>query len=383
MSFFDDEIEQLYRGWLGKPAHPNSPCGGGGAGGFRQAGPLGVGSNCGFSSLPHPDYPAGMWLTPEDITEALNNRFQLSTTELLRKGAKGSDVRILQKRLQEYNYPIIADGNFGSKTDLAVRAFQRKKGLLPDGIVGLKTRHALGITDKTGSIFITTHDYTEFIRLIGEFIAEPASVARNQPSTQSASSPASKLHISPEGLRFIYSHEARENISNHLHWPKDTASGVTLGPGYDMKQRTPASIVTDMLAIGLDLATAKKIAEGAGKKGADADNFAKTNKELVNLTREQQMQLLAYIVPSYEKIVSKNITVDLVQHEFDALVSFAYNPGSAFSEVAHYINQGHIAQAMKTIKSVVTSKSAVIPGLVKRRNDEISLYLYGYEHLHH
>ena len=74
MSFFDDDIEQLYRGWLGVPAHPSSPCGGGGTGGFRQAGPLGVGSNCGFSSLPHPDSPAGRRLTPEDITKALNSK---------------------------------------------------------------------------------------------------------------------------------------------------------------------------------------------------------------------------------------------------------------------------------------------------------------------
>jgi peptidoglycan hydrolase-like protein with peptidoglycan-binding domain len=34
-------------------------------------------------------------------------------------------------------------GNFGPKTEAAVRAFQRSKGLVPDGIVGPKTWAAL------------------------------------------------------------------------------------------------------------------------------------------------------------------------------------------------------------------------------------------------
>ena len=61
MSFFDDDIEKLYRGWQGNPAHPNSPSGGGGAGSFRQAGPLVVGNSY-YSKLPHPDSPAGRQL---------------------------------------------------------------------------------------------------------------------------------------------------------------------------------------------------------------------------------------------------------------------------------------------------------------------------------
>ena len=35
------------------------------------------------------------------------------------------------------NNPI--DGSFGSKTDAAVRAYQKSKGLTVDGIVGAKT----------------------------------------------------------------------------------------------------------------------------------------------------------------------------------------------------------------------------------------------------
>jgi hypothetical protein len=56
----------------------------------------------------------------------------------LRRGAKGDLVRRVQTKVG-----INADGNFGPKTEAAVRAFQRDHGLVPDGIVGPKTWRAL------------------------------------------------------------------------------------------------------------------------------------------------------------------------------------------------------------------------------------------------
>lgn len=49
-----------------------------------------------------------------------------------------NDVRLLQQRLG-----ITADGRFGTQTDKAVREFQRRNGLLQDGVVGEKTWAAL------------------------------------------------------------------------------------------------------------------------------------------------------------------------------------------------------------------------------------------------
>lgn len=49
----------------------------------------------------------------------------------LRRGAKGDDVAALQKALG-----LKADGDYGSKTEAAVRAFQRTHGLVADGILG-------------------------------------------------------------------------------------------------------------------------------------------------------------------------------------------------------------------------------------------------------
>ena len=54
--------------------------------------------------------------------------------ELYKKGSRGEMVKQIQKALHLY-----ADGVFGSITEEAVKAFQLEKGLVTDGIVGVKT----------------------------------------------------------------------------------------------------------------------------------------------------------------------------------------------------------------------------------------------------
>ena len=58
---------------------------------------------------------------------------------LLKTGCKGTDVKILQKKLVEYGYRIMIDGIFGKQTLNAVADFQRTHDLIPDGIAGPRT----------------------------------------------------------------------------------------------------------------------------------------------------------------------------------------------------------------------------------------------------
>ncbi|QUA54588.1 peptidoglycan-binding protein [Aristaeella lactis] len=58
----------------------------------------------------------------------------------LKKGSKGSKVRVLQQDLKSLGYNIAVDGDFGAKTEKAVKAFQKAHKLTADGIVGPKTR---------------------------------------------------------------------------------------------------------------------------------------------------------------------------------------------------------------------------------------------------
>jgi hypothetical protein len=59
---------------------------------------------------------------------------------VLRRGDRGPDVAQLQRSLG-----ITPDGDFGPKTEQAVKLFQGDQGLIVDGIVGVMTLRALGL----------------------------------------------------------------------------------------------------------------------------------------------------------------------------------------------------------------------------------------------
>lgn len=70
------------------------------------------------------------------------------TCAVLRQGAKGGEVKEVQRRLKQWGYYSGAvDGVYGPATAEAVKKFQRKNGLTADGIVGKATYAALGMND--------------------------------------------------------------------------------------------------------------------------------------------------------------------------------------------------------------------------------------------
>ena len=68
---------------------------------------------------------------------------QTGNTDLLRKGDKGDDIKLLQHRLNLLGWQLTEDGIWGVQTDSAVRGYQYRAGLTVDGIVGPKTQAAL------------------------------------------------------------------------------------------------------------------------------------------------------------------------------------------------------------------------------------------------
>lgn len=66
-----------------------------------------------------------------------------ANTDLLRKGDRGDDIKLLQRRLNFLGWQLTEDGVWGVQTDSAVRGYQYKAGLTVDGIVGAKTKAAL------------------------------------------------------------------------------------------------------------------------------------------------------------------------------------------------------------------------------------------------
>lgn len=61
----------------------------------------------------------------------------------MKLGDNSAAVKGLQAKLVKLGYKLKADGDFGPKTDAAVRDFQAKAGLVVDGDVGTKTQDAL------------------------------------------------------------------------------------------------------------------------------------------------------------------------------------------------------------------------------------------------
>lgn len=69
-----------------------------------------------------------------------------------RRGSSGKEVRQIQEKLKRWGYYTgSVDGIYGSKTEQAVKKFQRSNGLTADGIAGKATLAAMGITSSSGS----------------------------------------------------------------------------------------------------------------------------------------------------------------------------------------------------------------------------------------
>lgn len=70
----------------------------------------------------------------------------------LRRGDRGSQVRLLQERLTDKGfYPGLIDGIYGQQTEKAVRQFQRDNNFFADGNAGAATLTALGIKTETST----------------------------------------------------------------------------------------------------------------------------------------------------------------------------------------------------------------------------------------
>lgn len=77
---------------------------------------------------------------------------QSADAALYKRGSTGATVTEIQTRLKSWGYYNGAvDGIYGSRTEAAVKYFQRTNGLTADGQAGDKTLAALGIYEKSGS----------------------------------------------------------------------------------------------------------------------------------------------------------------------------------------------------------------------------------------
>jgi hypothetical protein len=92
----------------------------------------------------------------KDTTTTQTKQPTTGAEPMLRRGDASIDVWQLQRQLRARGYPVAVDGRFGPETERAVKAFQNANGLVPDGIVGPKTRAAIAAAPTTTTPPTTT-----------------------------------------------------------------------------------------------------------------------------------------------------------------------------------------------------------------------------------
>jgi lysozyme len=120
--------------------------------------------------------------------------------------------------------------------------------------------------------------------------------------------------------------------------------------------------------------------------GHTGETFGQPSPKGMRISDADIDKLLKEDMARFEKAVLRSVVVPLSQHQFDALVSFAFNVGAgalATSTLLKKLNAGDYAGAAEQflvwnkITNPQTKKKEVNNGLVRRRQAERHMFLTG------
>jgi lysozyme len=103
----------------------------------------------------------------------------------------------------------------------------------------------------------------------------------------------------------------------------------------------------------------------------------RTAKEGMKISESQAEKLLRSDIENHEWAVQRFVKVDLTQDQYDALASFVFNLGTgAFngSTLLWFLNDGRYNEAAKEFHNWCKSGRDVIPGLQRRRAEEMMMF---------
>lgn len=98
-------------------------------------------------------------------------------------------------------------------------------------------------------------------------------------------------------------------------------------------------------------------------------------KEGDKITQQRAEDLLLNLIPTYEAIVKKKVTVPLTQNQFDSLVSYVWNTGGSdtlFKLINNKASESDIRHWFET--KYITGGGKILLGLLKRRKSESDLF---------
>lgn len=110
--------------------------------------------------------------------------------------------------------------------------------------------------------------------------------------------------------------------------------------------------------------------------------FGHNNPELTNeseITILEAFKLFKDDLIPREEAIAKLVKVPMLQHEFDTFVSVYYQAGNQVRRPIAFFNNGDRMEAMAELMAINRdySKREFKPGLVKRRFNEMQLFLHG------
>ena len=150
-------------------------------------------------------------------------------------------------------------------------------------------------------------------------------------------------------------------------------SGVTVGVGYDMRERKGPAIVADMLAAGVPQATADALAGAAGLSRAEADAFVAGHAQLA-ITADQSRALFVAVYDAMAATTKRVVTKDFSEVDWGklnsnikhVLIDMTFR-GDNTPAVRKHLRQSVEANDRAAFKVAVSDKSIFPANLSQRR----------------
>ena len=323
-------------------------------------------------------------------------------------GERASHGRSDLGRLKEGTYrfdpngSFLGDASFRSERTETVERYQPKGGVYDEGAAKVTDKSGAGTsllihrggennTWSSGCQTMPPDAYDRFKALVGgqgsfAYVLKNAkdvpAVAGGGTATASGGAAAGGAAVggfggvSAKGLDFIYGQEHEDGkMIDH----PSSSSGVTIGSGYDMRYKSAGQVVQDLTGAGLDLSTARRLAEGSGLSGGAAGAFVRENRHV--LDGQGKAFELGLIRPELQEVgrtIASTVRGMLTQGQRDALTSFVFNVGTdqfMKSDTLAALRRGDLGGAMQAMShEYVKSGGELLSDLVRRRKEEAQMF---------
>jgi len=255
---------------------------------------------------------------------------------LLSLGDKGPAVSNVQQLLNQAGANIKVDGDWGPKTDQAVRDFQSQHGLKPDGIVGPKTMAALqgaNTTSSSTAAFKNSLDLNKELSSPDSRLSVAIGVAEGTRTPDGSHTPAYNGHADPvKGYnRGTFSYQGKASSPAQADW-QQLRELKSAQPAFEHACRKAGLDPSNRLLAGTFFDLYNQSPEAATGKGGLLDQLPSLAKKGITPENLAQARFQSFVDPATGKLDSGMSRNDLKadqKRRTDCLVKVLGDNGSA------------------------------------------------------